>query len=58
MKHKLRLLWYYAETRYVKLLRIFGVRRSTDYIPDGMYCYVWDDLFVGSGSPCLWQRIG
>ena len=43
MKHKLRLLWYYAETRYVKLLRIFGVRRSTSVIPKGQYCYVWDE---------------
>lgn len=28
MKNKLKLFWYYAETRYVKLLRIFGVVRS------------------------------
>ena len=43
MKHKLRLLWYYSETRYVKLLRIFGVRRSASVIPTGMYCYVCDE---------------
>ncbi len=43
MKHKLRLLWYYAETRYVKLLRIFSVRRSASVIPKGQYCYVWDE---------------
>lgn len=43
MKHKLRLLWYYAETRYVKLLRIFGVRRSAFVIPKGQYCYVLDE---------------
>ena len=38
MRTKLRLLWYWLETRYAKLLRLFGVVRSTDYIPDGMYC--------------------
>ena len=43
MKHKLRLLWYWLETRYAKLLRLFGVVRSTDYIPDGMYCYEYDE---------------
>lgn len=43
MKHKLRLLWYYAETRYVKLLRIFGVSRSVSVIPKGQYCYVLDE---------------
>ena len=43
MKHKLILLWYYAETRYVKLLRIFSVRRSASVIPKGQYCYVWDE---------------
>lgn len=42
MKNSLKLLWYYAETRYVKLLRIFGVRRSTLLIPKGMYCYTPD----------------
>ena len=43
MKHKLKLLWYYAETRYAKLLCIFGVRRSASIIPKGQYCYVWDE---------------
>jgi hypothetical protein len=43
MKHKLKLLWYYIETRYVKLLSIFGIRRSASVIPLGQYCYVWDE---------------
>lgn len=43
MKHKLRLLWYYAETRYVKLLRIFGGKRNASVIPKGQYCCVWDE---------------
>ena len=29
MRTKLRLLWYWLETRYAKLLRLFGVVRST-----------------------------
>ena len=43
MRTKLRLLWYWLETRYAKLLRLFGVVRSTDCIPDGMYCYEYDE---------------
>lgn len=43
MRTKLRLLWYWFETRYAKLLRLFGVVRSTDCIPDGMYCYEYDE---------------
>lgn len=40
---KLRLLWYWLETRYVKLLRLLSVVRSTDCIPNGMYCYEYDE---------------
>ncbi len=43
MRTKLRLLWYWLETRYAKLLRLFGVVRSTDCIPEGMYCYEYDE---------------
>ncbi len=43
MKTKLRLLWYWLETRYAKLLRLFGVVRSTNCIPHGMYCYEYDE---------------
>ena len=43
MKNILKLLWYYTETRYVKLLRIFGVGRSVSVIPKGQYCYVLDE---------------
>ena len=43
MRTKLRLLWYWIETRYAKLLRLFGVVRSADCIPDGMYCYEYDE---------------
>ena len=43
MKTKLRLLWYWIETKYAKLLHLFGVVRSTDCIPDGMYCYEYDE---------------
>ena len=43
MKTKLRLTWYWIETKYVKLLRLFGVVLSTDVIPNGMYCYEYDE---------------
>ena len=43
MENRLKLLWYYTETRYVKLLRLFGIRRNNSVIPKGRYCYVRDD---------------
>jgi hypothetical protein len=43
MKHRLILLCYYIETRYVKLLRMFGIRRDASVIPKGQYCYVYDE---------------
>jgi len=42
MKTKFKLLWYWVETRYVKLLRLFGVVPNTNPIPDGRYCYEYD----------------
>jgi hypothetical protein len=43
MKTLFKLLWYYIETRYVKLLHIFGINRDASIIPKGQYCYVWDN---------------
>ena len=43
MKNALKLIWYYIETRYAKLLRMLGVKRNTSVIPKGVYCYVLDD---------------
>ncbi len=43
MKYKIKLLWCYVEIVYARLLRLFGVVRSTDCIPDGMYCYQYDE---------------
>lgn len=43
MKYKIKLLWYYVEIGYAKLLHLFNVSRSTSPIPRGQYCYVWDD---------------
>jgi hypothetical protein len=40
IKNRVKLLWYYTETRYTKLLHIFGVERDSSVIPEGMYCYV------------------
>jgi len=38
----IKLLWYWVEIKYVKLVRIFGIIPSTDCIPKGMYCYEHD----------------
>lgn len=44
MKYKLKVLWYYLEVVYVKLLHIFNIKRTTSPIPkDTPYCYVWDE---------------
>lgn len=43
MKTKLRLLWYWLEVQYARLLNSLGVPRSTDEIPNGMYCYEYDE---------------
>lgn len=44
MKYKIKLLWYYVEVGYAKLLRLFNVRRSTSPIPKGTpYCYEYDE---------------
>lgn len=43
MRNGLRLIWYYTETRYAKLLRMLGVKRNASVIPGGLYCYVPDD---------------
>jgi hypothetical protein len=39
IKHKFKLLWYYLETRYTKLLHLFGIEKDSSVIPKGMYCY-------------------
>ena len=52
MKTKLRLLWYWLETRYVILLRLFGVVRSASVIPKGQYCYVRDEE-RNAKEPCV-----
>ena len=43
MKNTLLNTIYYIETRYTKLLRLFNIRKDTNIIPKGMYCYVYDD---------------
>lgn len=44
MKDKIKLCWYYLETRYTKLLMLFGYLKSSDPIPTNTpYCYLWDD---------------
>jgi hypothetical protein len=43
MKHKLKILWYYIETRYANLLILLGFKRDTSVIPKGQYCSVLDE---------------
>ena len=44
MKYRLKVLWYYIEIGWAKLLLLFGIRKSTAPIPKGTpYCYVWDE---------------
>lgn len=43
MKTKLTLLWYWVEIQYAKILNKFCIVRSIDCIPNGMYCYEYDE---------------
>ena len=44
LKYRIKILWYYIEIGYAKLLRLFNIRRKTSPIPKGTpYCYVLDD---------------
>lgn len=43
MNIKLKLFWYWLETRWGKILLKFGVARSITNIPHGMFCYSYDD---------------
>lgn len=44
MKTRLKLLWYWLETKWVKALRLlFGIKLGSDVIPNGMYCYEYDE---------------
>lgn len=38
-----RLSWYYIEVLFTKVQRYFGIRKDTSVIPEGMYCYTWDN---------------
>ncbi len=43
VKNAIKLLWYYIETRYAKLLHVLGISRNASIIPKGVYCYVRDE---------------
>ena len=43
VKNAIKLLWYYIETRYAKLLHVLGISRNTSIIPKGVYCYARDE---------------
>lgn len=38
----IKLTWYYIETRYTKILNLFGIKKDISIIPHGLYCYAWD----------------
>jgi hypothetical protein len=38
-----RMIWYWFEVMYSRLLNLLGVVRSTEPIPKGMYCYEYDE---------------
>ena len=42
MKTFFKLIWYYIETKYIKLLCIFGKKLDASIIPTGIYCYCVD----------------
>lgn len=64
MKERFRLVRYWLETKWTKLLRLFGIELSIDPIPEGVYCYEWDeernkrDPQIGSYyiKPCKYYR--
>jgi len=65
MLNKIRLAWYFAETRYTRLLKMFGKEKDDSVIPRGMYCYIHDEdrearePFVGFGywtKTCKYYR--
>lgn len=47
----IKLLWYYIETRFTKVLNFFGVKKDISLIPDGLYCYTFD-YEKNKNEPC------
>lgn len=43
MKKRLLLPWRYVEVLYAKVLNLLRIERDASVIPEGVYCYVWDD---------------
>lgn len=43
MKTNLSLISILCEVVYSKLLRLFKIKRDESVIPEGSYCYVWDE---------------
>lgn len=51
---KLKIIWFYIEIGYSKLLNIFNVKRNTSLIPKGMYCYTFDGTSGTDDSGYTW----
>lgn len=43
MKHRIILTWYCIEAAYARIMRLFGFRKDSSIIPNGMYCYEIDE---------------
>lgn len=43
MKHKFKIVSFYIEIAYAKILRFLHFKKDKSVIPEGYYCYVWDE---------------
>lgn len=39
----LKVAWYFIEVLFTKTQRLFGYKKDTSVIPEGYYCYVFDN---------------
>jgi hypothetical protein len=39
MKRFLKIIWYYIEIYFIKLILLLGIKRNSSVIPEGVYCY-------------------
>ncbi len=42
MKYKTKVIWYYIEIGFTKILNILKITKDASVIPYGMYCYKFD----------------
>lgn len=62
MKRLPRIIWYYIEIYFIKLILLFGIKRNTSVIPEGLYCYTpiesptKDNNYIYKIKPCKYYR--